>query len=269
VVNGPADFEVRPAGAGVVEIWGAEGGRRNRLDAKTPEDAGNVAWALGLHARQASLLGLTSEVTTTYPQDSVLRMRVLPAAQQNGCAREPYTPDADAGSYVSVPMCNAVELDVELTVEPQSPLHLAVLYLANDGAIVAYPQGNTTEILRHKGEHFRMPLGWVAPPLGSPDRLLAFGTHEQVNWSQLEAKAPPTATRGTGLQTFLNAQTGGTRGTVREDEDPMKANGWTSSFLQLEVTGDAAVWSAAERGSSSTCSARRQAAAASGGTCPK
>lgn len=271
VVTGPADFEVRPgSSAGTVEIWGAEGVRRNRLSAKSPEDGADIAWALGLHARQASLLGLTNEVTTTYAQGSVLTLRVLPSPAQDGCAREPYVAPTGAVPYVEVPMCNAVQLDVELAVEPQQPLNIGILYLANDGTIAVYPQGNTTEVLRHKGEHFTMPLGWVAPPVDSPDRIVAFGTHEQVNWAQLQAKAPPPATRGAGLSAFVGSQVSGTRGakgTEREEEAAAKASGWTSSFLQLQVVGGSK-WSSAEQADPGICAARRKALAEKK-TCPK
>ncbi len=262
VVRASADYVLRPGPNDTVDIVGADGVRRNRLAMKGDADAKSLAYVLGLYARQASLLALSGEVPEQYPRD-VFELRIVPMQGHPGCERTSYEPARRALPWAQVPMCNAVQLQVSLVEEPKQPLHLGILYLAGNGAIHAWPQGGTQEILAARGDRYVQQLGWVTPPLNTPDRILVFGTHEPVDWSALAAQTLPdaVATRGTGAQGFVfSAVSGaGTRGqwaTEGEGSSP----GWTASLMSLEVVADPRRWSERERDTTATCANLRASA---------
>lgn len=261
LVDTAADFYVRQGEGTDVEVWGAEGVRRNRLPVRNKDEATNVAYTLGLHARQASLIALSAEPNDVYPHD-MLDLRVIPVpSMQNGCAKTSYTPSPVPVPYVQVPMCNAVQLEVTLAEQPAAELYLGILFLSNDGSIVVWPSGATTEVLRNKGDRHVEVLGWLSPPLDAPERILVFGSHEQVMWSRLAAKALATrsATRGgPTLQGFVEAHVGGTRGILDEQASEAEGTAWTSSFLQLQVTADPAQWPVTHREDPGICRALRE-----------
>ena len=256
VTQGAADFYVRRGDGGTIDIWGSEGVRRNRLEGRNDDDVYNVAQMLGLHARQSSLLALSGEPNEVYPGD-VLSLRIAPMKNRPGCERTPYVASDEA--YVEIPMCNAVQLEVELINQPRKDLYLGVLYLGNDGSIEVWPRAGTVEILRKRGEKHVEPLGWLSPPLNTPDRILVFGTHEQVNWSKLAAKALDDAkTRGDNFTRFITSHVKGTRGI--DDEVPTTSGdtAWTAAFVQIQVVGDETKWTKQERDTKATCSELRQ-----------
>ena len=117
-------------------------------------------------------------------------------------------------------------------------------------------------MLRKRGDTHTERLGWVQPPLGAPDRILVFGSHEQVIWSRLEAQAiTPTrsTTRGAPtLQQFVESHVGGTRGILDEGPSDSEGTAWTSAFVQLEVVGDEALWSSSERDDPGVCRRLRE-----------
>ena len=266
VVDGAADFYVRPVkgSAGVVDIVGDEGVRRNRLALRNKDDAQNVSYSLGLHARQASLLALSGEPNEVYPHD-LLDLRVVPIpSAPEGCARTPFKAAAAAVPYVQVPICNSMQVEVSLKRAPRDKLYLGILYLANDGSITVWPRGLTTEVLERVGDRYIEKLGWASPPLDAFDRIVVFGSHEPVVWSRLAQKAlPSAATRGTGddgpsLDAFINSHVGGTRGI--QDDDPSESGNtaWTSAFVQVQVVADPAKWTDADRNNPNVCKELRQ-----------
>ena len=254
---------MRQGEGGTLEIWDAGGTRRNRI-----RGVDEVVHTLGLHARQAGLLAISGEANPTYAHDTTLALSITPMVAKGGCPRTPFEDPEGPVWDVAVPMCNAVQLEIELGRQPVQPLHLSILYLSNDGSITVWPPAGTIEVARDRGDRFVQPLGWVGPPLDSPDRILVFGTHEDVDFSMLVGEAVAEArTRGGGLQAFLADHLAGTRGI---DEGPPMQPGsvaWTSSYLQLRVVGDPARWSDAERTDRGICAARRAAEAAAG-ACP-
>lgn len=260
VVDTTADFEVSTDARGNVEIWGSEGVRRNLLPGANDEDAYDVAATLGLHARQASLLALSGEPNDAYPHDVVLGLRVL-SGEREGCEKTPYESAAKPVSYVEVPMCNSVKLEVTLQEQPQQKMYLGILYLSNDGSITVWPRGNTTEVLRRRGDSATENLGFVKPPLDAPDRILVFGSHEPVAWSKLAQTSLPDVetvrVRGHSLENFVTTHVSGARGI--DDEAPTGAGdaAWTASYLQLKVVGDPSKWTDADRTDSRVCARRR------------
>jgi len=258
LVDDTADFTVRQGEGSMVEIVGSEGIVRTRQPMRDDNEALEVARNLGLHARQASLLALSAEPNAVYPHD-MLDLRIIPDPSQGpSCAHRRYEPTPFAVPYVKVPMCTPIQLEVTLKRDPIENLYLGILFLANDGTIAAWPQAGITQVLRRKGETYTEPLGVTTPPVDAPDRILVFGSHEPVRWSSLEAKAL-VKTRNVGghdLQGFVMSHVGGTRGI--DDEAPEETDpAWTSSFVQLQVTGDG--WDEAARSDSGTCERARNA----------
>ena len=191
---------------------------------------------MGLHARQRTLLELSGEVGGLY-SPGTLDVRILRDPRVPDCSKTAYTEPTRAQSYASVPMCTPVRLEVKLAKPPQQPLYLGILYLANDGNIIAWPRGDTQEVLREVGQSHVEELGVVRPPLRVPDRILVFGTHEPIRWNKLEnrvyARESVGVTRsvsrqGGGLQDFLDSHVSGTRGI--EDEEAEDATGWTAEL---------------------------------------
>jgi len=258
LVDGAADFVVRQAQGSMVEIVGSEGVVRNRMPLGDAEEALAIAYNLGLHARQASLIALSAEPNDVYPHD-MLALRIAPDPSVDAsCARERYAPSPVAVPYVKVPNCTPVGLEVTLAREPRSKLHLGILYLANDGTIEPWPQAGIAVVLTHKGDTYIETLGTVTPPLDAPDRILVFGSHEPVRWSNLKAAAidKVRGIRGEDLQSFVVSHVSGTRG-IADDAPATRDPAWTSSFLQVEVTSEG--WSAAERADPTICDRARRA----------
>ena len=260
LVSSAADFVVRPVAGNRVEVVGAEGVRRNLLELRNRDDAENVAYTLGLHARQASILAMSGEPNEVYPHDMV-EMRVVPIPDEPGCARTAYQPASRAVPYVQVPMCSPIQLELKLTQEPKRQLYISVLYLANDGHIEVWPRGATKEIFQRKGDTYVERLGWASPPLNAPDRIVVFGSHEDVDWKKLAQEALPEPKRSRGaatLQSFVDAQLSGTRGILDEAPNERGSTAWTSSFIQVQVIADSEKWSDSEQTSRSTCRRLRQ-----------
>ncbi len=255
LVKDSPDFLVRQGEDALVEIVGSEGVVRNRQPMRNAREALEVAQNLGLHARQASLLAFSAEPNAVYPHD-MLELRIIPDSfESRSCAREPYRPAEVGVPYVRVPMCTTVQLEVTLKRDPVQELYLGILYLASDGSILAWPKAGITEILRRKGDKYVEPLGRVTPPVNVSDRLLVFGSHEPVQWKNLEKKALVRTRLVPGgranLQSLVTSHVGGLRGI---DDEPPRSEGtaWTSSFLQLVVTG--LRWTEAEQSDPGTCS---------------
>lgn len=259
IVDGSADFVLRPGPNGTVDIVGGDGVRRNRLPAYDAADAKGVAETLGLYARQASLLALSGEVPEAYPND-MFEVRVLPADQEGSCARTPYVPTEVATPFARIPMCNTVRLQVRLLEDPVQPLHVGVLYLANNGSIVTWPRNRERPTLAKAGDVFEQVLGWVTPPLYTPDRLLVFGTHEPVPWHTLEQKVIPDATRSRGSEGpgFFVAAVSGTRTRGMWAEQAEAPPAWTASMVTIEIVADPSLWSEEERDTTATCGQLRK-----------
>jgi len=259
IVSGPADFVVRQGRGSIVEIVGSEGVVRNAQPLRDAEEALAIAQNLGLHARQASLLALSAEPNDVYPHD-MLDLRIIPDPFSDArCAKERYEPSPVAVPYVQVPMCTPIRLEVKLKRDPVDKLHLGILFLANDGTIAAWPEAGITEILSRKGDTYTETLGTVTPPLAAPDRILVFGSHEPVRWTSLEATAIEKTRSVAGkqdLQGFVMSHVGGTRGIADEAPQSTSDPAWTSSFLQLQVTGQG--WSEAERTNPQACDEARK-----------
>lgn len=261
VVERAADFALRPGPGGTIDIVGADGVRRNRLPGATAEDALALAHTMGLYARQASLLALSAEVPAAYPDD-MFDVRIMPiASDKPDCARTPYVPTERALPFAQVPMCNAVRLEVTLREAPKQPLHLGVLYLSGNGTIFSWPRNGRRVILEEPGDTYDQVLGWVTPPLHTPDRVLVIGTHEPVRWSQLEEKVLAdvvTASRGeTGPDFFVSAVAGAkTRSAWASSADALPA--WTASMVTVEIVADPELWSEQERDTTSTCTRLRK-----------
>lgn len=233
IVGGTGDFAVRRGPSGAIDIIGSEGVVRNRFSSPTQGDADRVAYTLGLHARQASLTALSAEPSSVYPSD-MLRVRVLPWPMPGSCPKTAYEGAVQAVPYVEIPMCNGIQLEIRLTRSPRKPLQLGILLLANDGSIDAWPAaGESVPTLSKKGDVYVEPLGLMVPPLGAPDRLLVFGAHERVKWWRLQG--------------------GETRGITDEAPSDDRDSAWTSSFVQLSVTGDPGLWSEADRQNPGAC----------------
>ncbi len=259
VDNGAADFYVRPGPQGTVDIWGSEGVRRNRLAGNNNDDALNVAYQIGLHARQTSLIALSGEANDVYPQP-MLEVKISRIEGRSGCERTKYETPKRAQPYVEVPMCNPVQVDVELIRKPRRKLYLGALFLANNGSILAWPRAGRTEVLENVGDKWTQQLGYLTPPLNTPDRILVFGTHDQVAWSKLAAPAlKDVKTRGGGFSEFIKDHVGGTRGI----DDEVPAGGadaaFTAAFVQVMAVGDETKWTQQERETSSICTDLRKA----------
>lgn len=257
IVSGPADFVVRPGRTTDVEIVGGEGVVRNAMNMVGEAGAVAVAETLGMHARQASLLALSAEPNAVYPHD-MLELRITrDRFTPESCARSTYTPARGPVPYVQVPMCTPIQLDVTLQRDPAEQLYLGILYLSNDGSIHAWPAAGASITLNRKGEQHIEQLGRATPPLAAADRILVFGSHEPVRWKSLEAtaltKERSASPGGSELQRFVLDHVGGTRGIGDEPPDTDGDPAWTSGFVQLQVTGDRALWTQAERSDSNVC----------------
>lgn len=257
------DYIVRPGPDDTVDIVGADGVRRNRLPYGSLVEQGvEVAETLGLYARQATLLALSGEVPATYP-NNMFEVRILPYPGRPGCERNPYVPAERPAPWARVPMCNAVQLAIDLVEQPERPLHLGIAYLGGNGNIETWPPRGKTVTLTDKGDRHVQPLGWVTPPLHTPDRILVFGTHRPVDWSRIEAKAPmDQITRSLGAGDFFVAAVAGTRTRGAFVRSGYAMPVWTASLMSLEVTADTALWSAHERDTQATCHLLREAACA-------
>ncbi|MBX2798844.1 MAG: caspase family protein [Myxococcales bacterium] len=249
------DFVVKRAPSGEIDIVGADGVRRNRLAGYTSHGATDLVHTLGLYARQASLLALTG-ASSSYPSD-MLSLRLHPHPAKH-CARTLFEPVEPPPPTVQVPMCNGVTLEVRLKERPRQPLHLGILYLANNGSITAW-----------SGPGFRMDgkvsslserLGYVTPPLQSPDRIVVFGTHQPIDWQGLAGSAPldmPVPTRGNTAQQFITSAITGGLGTDPWSDSDRESLAWTARVLTVEVVADPLLWTPEERNSSQTCSMLR------------
>ena len=261
VVDGAADFVLRRGPTeSVVDIVGADGVRRNRLPVYTSDQATQVARTVGLFARQAALLALSGEVPDAYPRD-VFELRVLPMHGKEGCARQPYEPTERALPWARVPMCNAVQLQVKLLERPVKPLFLGILYLSGNGALHAWV---SPKIMSEPGDAYTQEMGWVTPPLNTPDRLIVFGTHRPVNWTKLQADvlADVSTLRGEDESRFWVAALSGqsVRGSWMETEGGLPP--WTASMVSIEVVADPSRWSMEERDATATCTRLRKAGCA-------
>jgi len=248
------DYILRPGPEGTIDLVGADGVRRNRLSYGSPgQAAGAVAQTLGLYSRQAALLALSGEVPPVYPRD-MFDVRMLPAEGEVDCSRTPYAPPERSVPWSEVPMCTPVKLAIRLRETPKQPLHLGIVYLAGNGNIETWPAPSQSVTLAAAGEEHVQVLGWVTPPLDTPDRILVFGTHEPVNWSRLQGRSPADqVTRGIGAGDFFVAAVAGsqTRGSFVQAGHDVPP--WTASLLSVEVVADPERWTAHERETTSIC----------------
>lgn len=250
---------LRSAADGGVDVVDAFGDTRNHLP---PTDAKAVARTLGLHARQAAILALTSAPSPAYPQP-ILRVGLRTATSQEVRGEKPVARALFAGtkgsvSRVTVPMCTAITAEVRADGAPSAPLNLAVLYLQSNGAVYLIDQDRS---FTAGGQTAAMPLGWVAPPLGLADRIVAVGTHEDMDWPPLEGDAPPNfATKGVGdpgtLRALVAAYTARTRSVV--NAPPRAADvSFTAAFLEVVVEDPNQAWTMEERVDPKTCERAR------------
>ncbi|MEN0065586.1 MAG: caspase family protein [Myxococcota bacterium] len=255
-----ADYILRPGPSDTIDIVGADGVRRNRLSYPEPTvSATMVAETIGLFARQAALLALSGEVPAEYP-DNMFELRIQPLAEKAGCERSPYAPTGRAVPWAQVPMCNAVTLAIRWVEEPKRPLYLGVLYLSGNGDIETWPPRGRQVALTSQGEEHVQVLGWVTPPLHTPDRILVFGTHEPVDWARLEANSPAdVVSRGIGELDFFIAAIAGTKTRGEFVRAGHSVPAWTASLVSVEVTADPERWSPDERDAQVTCQALRKA----------
>ena len=210
--------------------------------------AKDLAYNLGLYARQKAILALAAELHgESSPAD--LELRLENALGTEGCARTPFAPPDGPTPFVKVPICTAVQLRVDRSTKGP-PLYVGALYLSNDGSIVVFPRNRTVRL--DKQESLVEPLGWVSPPVDTPDWLLVFGTTGPIVWSRLEAPAlRMPSTRGYDeLEDFLFQHLGGTRG-IASATTPGAS--MTASLIQLEVAADPEKWTLEERQDPRVC----------------
>ncbi len=254
-----ADFVLRPGVGRTIDLVGADGVRRNRLAWPSPvEGSVAVAEALGMYARQAALLALSGEVSAEYPRD-VFELRILPSESTPSCERTPYVAPEGPVPWTRVPMCSPVKLAIRLRETPRQPLHLGIVYLSGNGNIDTWPPKGRGVSLSSAGDEHVEVLGWVTPPLHTPDRILVFGTHRRVDWSRLQGKSPrDELTRGLGDGDFFVAAVVGTRNRGAFVRAGHAVPAFTSSLVSVEVTADPERWTPREREDHATCQRLRK-----------
>ncbi|MEO0601142.1 MAG: caspase family protein [Myxococcota bacterium] len=179
---------------GAATVTGLDGRVRNRYAAARPEDARKLAYALGLHARQALVYRLASQRGDVYAETDMLEMRIVPHATMAhaACPVADYAPSVGNPGLAEVPLCLGVSLEVRLVRDPYAPLHLGVLKLAQDGSIDVLTGAGRGEVLATEGDVVTIPLGVVSPPVGVPEGFVAIASHDRVDWGPLAAEALPS-----------------------------------------------------------------------------
>lgn len=181
-----ADLVVRSTRKAIVVETG-DGELRTRLDPDV--DVQDIVDVLEDQADQRTLLAAAQSDAAL---SDLLDVRIL--ASERGSPACPKT--AFAGSEfgedpVVVPLCTRLTAEVTLTGDPPAPLRLGTLVLGARGKVLFRPRDYATLMLteRDHSEVIELEVA-IAPPRGTTQHLVVFGTTESIPWSSLQSRDP-------------------------------------------------------------------------------
>lgn len=180
-------FELSAGADGKLELRGSDG--RVKIRYQNDED---VIPNLASHAKQRAILRLTGNNSDGLEDNRLLNVQIVPALQQDRCARRNVWHQAAPNTSQIIPLCHRWNIRVAASADAQAPLSVGGVILSSDGSIYGFPaDGRTVLLSPGQGITFsaRRETFKAIPPLDTEDQVLVFGVDPSmpVAWHRLTA----------------------------------------------------------------------------------